>query len=198
MKTFWHSALSLILGFAGGIVATRVFPPKPPALINAGIIRAERFELADGPNLPANAYWGRDRSGGFVMAFLGANGKEIATFGVGQAGFTSKGPTALTPFISLSGEDGEPRFVVRVDRWGSPIVTLTNPRKQDSLYLGHIFGSDMSGDYSDPWDNWGLAFSKGSEDYAGIGVTTPLGKKVRTGYVILKNSRGQELWKEPK
>lgn len=198
MKRVLQSALSLILGFVGGIVATRIYSPKPPALINAGIVRAERFELADGPTLPPDAYWGRDEYGGFNIAFFDSRHRVIASFGVAPTQYAKNGPKAFTPGLSLSDKTGDGGFSVGLDHWGSPAIAMTNPRTRDALYLGHIFRSDMSGDYNDPWDYSGLEFSKGWKNYVALGMTTPLHTKERRGFLELSNAHGRKINQQPK
>lgn len=109
-----------------------------------------------------------------------------------------KGPKAFTPGLSLSDKTGDGGFSVGLDHWGSPAIAMTNPRTRDALYLGHIFRSDMSGDYIDPWDYWGLEFSTGWKNYVALGMTTPLRTKERRGFLELSNAHGRKINQQPK
>jgi hypothetical protein len=201
MKRILQSAVSLILGFVGGIIATRIYPPKPPALINAGIVRAERFELADGPTLPPDAYWGRDEHGGFNIAFFNSRHRVIASFGIGPSQYTKYGPTAFTPGLSLSGENGQPRLQAGLDSYEDPFLVMGTGEGNDRILLGPYSGFEATQHSKDAQRPWTLVFrdpSHGWRDYVILGMTTPFGSKVRTGNLVLQNSQGHELSQQPK
>ena len=194
MKVIAQSILSVVLGFCGGVVALNIAPRlefhglRPN--VTAGTVRAERFELV-GPADNLLAYWGHDwQRGRILIAFLDEKGRLRTEFGV-----ESQGPfnANFAPYTALLGSDGRVRIQQRLDGSQSPVLTMGDAATENRLLLGHWSTSDMPmpGDDRDPWDKWSLVFrdpSHGTQDFVDIGVTIPLNTKLRTGYVVLRDS----------
>lgn len=205
MRVIWQSALSMLLGFVGGIIAMNVRlqyrTQWAMPIIRAETIQANRFEVVGTPNRVL-AYWGFDpEQGGMVIAFLGENGRGRAKFGT-EAAHNGNGHTSgFEPFMALVGPDGNARVQVRLDDFDEPFLAMGDRQSEHRLVLGHISSNDMPRDDKDPWDKWSLIFrdpSHGWRDYVDIGATTPLNTNLRTGYIVLRGSSGHELRSVPK
>jgi hypothetical protein len=207
MKIVWQSLLSLALGFAGGILATKVNIPLNRHIdSSAEVVRANRFELVNsyGKTL---AYWGEAKDEHKVMlSFIDENAHPQDEFGVEYKEMENGRPSVYTPFSMLFGRDGIARMWEGLDSTQNPVISMGDGRSEGRLMLGHNCCTDVAGDANDPWDNWSLSMrdpSPNSEEYVNIGVTTPLNGKmrkgnVRTGYLELRNSSGRQLSEEPK
>jgi hypothetical protein len=207
MRVIWQSALSVLLGFAGGIVAMNVelrYRTKwVMPIIRAETIQANRFEVVGTPGLVL-ADWGLDpEHGGVVIAFQGEGGKRCAEFGTATTRFEGRNLAGFEPFMAMLGPDGNARVQVRLDEFHDPVLTMGDRLSEGRLLLGHTSSTDTPGDNDnkDPWDKWSLIFrdpSHGWKDYVDIGATTPLNSKLRTAYVVLRDSSGHELRSLPK
>lgn len=208
MRVAWQSILSLLLGFVGGIIGMKVGAHVQSnewrSVINAGIVRATRFELVDsGYSEHARAYWGQDSPNHrTLIAFLDEEGRPRAGFGT-ERDQTVDGKTAVySPFLALVGSDGVNRLQERLDSLQNPTLTMGDSASETRLLLGHWKSSDVAGDDKDLWDKWSLVLRDPSQggwrDYTDIGATTPTDTKQRTGYLILRSSGGSQLSELPK
>src|SRR5215469_4453904 len=199
MRVVWQSALSVVLGFIGGVVAmnTNFHFKHHESEVRAQTVRASRFELVDSSN-NAIAYWGRDRQGlDIEIAFLDQNGAIRAKFGTEASQVVAGHPAAYNPFTELIGSDGKVRFLLHLDRSESQVLAMGDSKAEDRFLLGHRRASDVAGSKEpDSWGNWSLVFkdpSHGWRDYVEIGVTTPMGTEKRTGYAVVRNSKDQRV-----
>ena len=199
MRAVWQSALSVVLGFIGGVVAvnTNLRFTQHESEVRAETVRANRFELADSLDNTV-AYWGQDKQGlDIEIAFLDEKGARRAKFGLEASQLKGGLPTAYHPFTELLGSDGGARFMLHLDRSESPTLAMGDSKSEGRLLLGHWRVSDVAGSQEpDSWENWSLVFkdpSHGWRDYVAIGVTTPLGTEKRTGYAVLRNSKDQRV-----
>jgi hypothetical protein len=199
MKVVWQSALSVVLGFIGGVLAMNInfHLKRDESEIHAETVRAARFELVDSLNSTLS-YWGRDKQGlDIEIAFLDEKNARRAKFGIEANQLKAGHPIGYNPFTELVGSDGRDRFLLHLDGSESPILAMGDSKTEDRLLLGHWRASDVAGSREpDSWGNWSLVFkdpSHGWRDYVEIGVTTPLGTEKRTGYAVLRNSKDQQL-----
>ena len=157
-----------------------------------GTVRAERYELI-GPSNILLAYWGQDlQRKRILMAFVDEKGGARTEFGT-ETNLYDGRPIHYSPFSALIGSDGGIRMQQRLDNSQEPVLVMGDSKTETRLLLGHRQGGDLA---SDPWDRWGLSFrdlSDGWMDFAEIGVTTPMGPKRRTGYLVLRNSSGEKF-----
>ncbi len=167
MRGSWQSALSLTLGFLGGLLATevhgRLHSREITTVLSAGTIRARRFELVGPSDMPL-AYDGR--------------------------------PIRYNPFSALIASDGRIRIQQRLDNSQKPVLVMGDSKTEARLLLGHRVSEDVVSDSADPWDRWGLSFrdiSEGWIDFADIGITTPMDTKKRTGYLVLRDSSARKF-----
>ena len=206
MRTFWQLASSAILGFIGGIVAIQLGPrlqsSKKLPVIRAETVQASRFEVV-GESSRIVAYWAHDaQSGRILISFLDEKGASRAELGVEPSRFDNGRPSALTPFTALIGADGKIRLQARLNGTQDPVLAMGDSQSEGRMLLGHFSQNDMDDkDHKDPWDKWSLVFrdqSHGRKDYLDIGATTPLDTKLRTGYVVLRNSLDRRLEQMPR
>lgn len=200
MRGLWQGVLSLALGFAGGVLATRVVPPRS---LNgqAQVVKATRFELADSSGRTVSI-WGQNKgTGEIILEFDDPNQQPRAEFGIKPSQLHDSNATAYTPFMVLIGPDSKPRIQQILDPDARPVLAMGDSKSENRLLLGRFNRGDSSPDMKDKWDNWSLVFrdpSQGWRDYAEIGVTTPLNTQKRTGYVTLRNTLDHQVSMEPK
>ncbi len=203
MRIVWQSALALVFGFIGGLVATHAGPylkSRAPE-VRAETVRARRFELVDSSG-QGLAYWGKDKQGHRIsIAFVDEEGRPRAEFGTEASQLSGGQPSAYSPFSALIGSDGKARLRQVLDSAQNPTLAMGDSKSENRLLLGHWDSRNSGGSEADPWDRWSLVFrdpSYGWRDYVEFGVTSPLGKQQRTGYAVLRNSRDQQLSILPK
>lgn len=207
MRFIWHSALSLLLGFLGGVAAMKVELRSQARavlpIIRAETVRANRFELVDSRK-PGQvvAYWGQDwQRQQTLIAFLNETGKPSLRIGTERNQRPGMSNGSYSPFFELLGSDGKSRIQQRLDGSENPVLTMGDSRTEERLLLGHWLRGDVAGKGEDPWDKWSLVFrspSNGLQDFADIGMTTPVDSKKSTGYVLLHNSEGHQIAQMPK
>jgi hypothetical protein len=204
MRIVWQSALSVILGFIGGVVAmnTNFHFNRPAPEIRGETIRATRFELVDSSNSPL-AYWGKaDQGRSIQIAFLDDQGAIRAKFGVQASQLVTGRPVAFSPFSEFIGSEGKVRLAQRLDGAQNPVLAMGDSKGENRLLLGRWNSQDFVGTGEvDRWEKWSLVFrdsSHGLRDYVDMGVTTLSGTDQRTGYAVLRNSQDRQLSIEPK
>jgi hypothetical protein len=175
MRQFLLVSASLLAGFTGGILATRMVrsSDRPEAV---DIVRARSFQLVD-KNGKEISFWGVDRDNNVVLAF-GAR-PEVAAH-MGRTHVRDGGPQGLenqrnqlaviglqandSPMLQFNGADRWPRASLYLRDDGKPILLMedeTGPRVS--------LGLDQS-DTPGPDDNdWALVFA---ENRAWIGTKT--------------------------
>jgi len=202
MKIMAHSILSVILGFLGGIAATkfelRLPSHQAPGLVRAGTVRANRFELV-GPSDNLLAYWTQDwQKQKILIAFVDDKGRSRAEFGTEVRLVDAGRQVVESPFTALIGSDGGIRIREGLDPSQNPVLAMGDSAGENRLLLGHWLRGDVAGNYKDPWDKWSLVFRDPSREYLDVGATTPVDTKRRTGYIVFRNSLDRQLSEVPK
>jgi hypothetical protein len=137
---------------------------------------------------------------GVVLTFRCEGGTRCAEFGTAKAGYDSRDLGGLEPFMTMLGPDGRARVQMRMNGFDNPFLAMGD-HLSERLVLGRIPTSEPPSVDTDHLDNWSLVFrdtSHGSQNYASIGMNTPLNTNLRRGYVDLRNSAGRESETVPK
>lgn len=140
MKIMTHSILSVILGFLGGIAATKFELRLPSrhasALVRAGTVRANRFELV-GPSDNLLAYWTQDwQKQKILIAFVDDKGRSRAEFGT-EARLVDAGRQVVeSPFTALIGSDGGIRIREGLDPSQNPVLAMGDSAGENRCYSG--------------------------------------------------------------
>jgi hypothetical protein len=176
MKPLFLILSSLLAGFLGGLVGTRVTRTGDGSGA-VPVVRARKFELVDQTGR-AISYWGIDQEKHAVLAFgwyaLGiAPGSADAP--VSSPGglenprnqYGTFGVAGSIPFVHLRAPDGETHMSLGLNPYGKPIIWMADEIGQ-RLFLG-VMQSDTPG-YGDY--EWALAFdpARGEMDSAAMGT----------------------------
>jgi hypothetical protein len=162
------------------------------ANIHAKAVDAESFGVTDRMGLALSEWALNPADGRVVIAFKCESGKKCAEFGTTKRGYDPRSLGSRGPFMAMQDPDDVASVQIEIGSH-DPLLTMWDHMSRSRLLLGHIPLGEPTTVGKDP-DNWALAFDR----YARIGVTTPPGTNVRTGYVDLRNSSGRQLWSRPK
>jgi hypothetical protein len=190
-RQFLAWLLSCFFGAVGGYAYSRL---QNPRAVKTEVVRGSRFELTD-TNGRVIAFWGIDRGGNRVLAFLRTTapsaGPEDFKLPAEQTPFTGQNPneelalgilSTEKPFINLLGNDGKSRALLYLTDQQKPILNMADERNESRLGLGFI-GNDAP---TQADDEWALIFR--NPNVAGIGSMKDSSTRKYRGYLSVERN----------
>jgi hypothetical protein len=153
MKQIFFIVTALLAGFVGGILGTRVIPPREQPPPGQGV-RARRFEVVNEAG-QAISYWGVDKGQNAVLAF--GSGRALPGHPLGLEDPHNQraaiGVIDDSPFLKLRGVDGQTRVRLLLSLFGKPVLLM-----EDESGPRVLLGLEQSDTPGAGDNDWSLAF----------------------------------------
>jgi len=188
MKEILVVAASMLAGFAGGVVGTRLTRPGESERPQP-VIRARSFELVDGKGR-AISIWGMNKQGHTLLAFLGSDSvpaeSQEHSLGLDDPHKlrTTIGVMGALPFLTFRGSDGRARLDLYLGTWQKPLLLMRDEIGRPRVALG-INQSDTP---SATDDNWALSFEP-NRAWIGMASRPEGGQRVVTGVFSISKDK---------
>ena len=187
MKPIMLTAISVLAGFAGGVLGSRLniaTEQQEPERV----VRARSFELVDAAGR-AISIWGVNKQGHTLLAFLGSQyvpgEKADHSFGLDDPlkQRAAIGVTGDTPILTYKGADGRLRMILGLNGWQKPFLLM-----EDENGPRVALGVNQSDTPSVQQSDWALSFQP---DRAWIGMSSQPenGQQYVRGFVLINKDK---------